>query len=109
MAISRPRTARHAFSFNSVKFLSLISPRFKTADPATRAPGGNNPISASASTVLPLPDSPTRPSDSRRSELERDVVHRPNPSGGGGQVHSQIAHVEQAHMNHFRVDSVICF
>jgi hypothetical protein len=34
------------------------------ASPLTRAPGGNNPINAKAIIVLPLPDSPTNPSDS---------------------------------------------
>jgi hypothetical protein len=34
------------------------------ASPLTRAPGGNKPMSASDSMVLPLPDSPMRPSDS---------------------------------------------
>ncbi len=34
------------------------------ASPLRRAPRGSNPTSASASIVFPLPDSPTRPSDS---------------------------------------------
>lgn len=34
------------------------------ASPLTRAAGGNNPVSANESIVLPLPDSPTSPSAS---------------------------------------------
>jgi hypothetical protein len=41
---------------------------------------------------------------SNRSAPERDFVHRPDPSGGRRQVHSQVAHVEQAHVNNFRVE-----
>jgi hypothetical protein len=63
MAISPPRTSRHSRSLNDVNFFADAS-AISDASPLTRAPGGSNPISASDNIVLPLPDSPTSPSDS---------------------------------------------
>src|SRR5580693_9494404 len=89
MAISRPRTVRQPRSFKPVRLvpgelaaadlfaltfpdapsaapapLSRVASLDSVASPPTRAPTGNNPINASAIIVLPLPDSPTSPSDS---------------------------------------------
>jgi len=77
MAISRPRTARHAFSFNCAKSLSLASPRPSSAAPATRAPGaaahqGQREHGLAAARFT---DESQR---LRRVEPERDVVHRPD-------------------------------
>lgn len=81
MAISRPRTSRHSRSLSEVKSLSRrrdsaalvveglglpgVSPApWIRAWPPIFAPGGSNPINASAIMVFPLPDSPTNPTDS---------------------------------------------
>src|SRR5258708_39698278 len=65
------------------KSLSLASPP-SSAAPATRAPGGSSPISASASMVLPLPDSPTSPSDSAGASWnEMSFTGRIHPAAVG--------------------------
>src|SRR6266567_3331378 len=63
MAILPPRTSRHSRSVRAVNFFGHPSVA-SDASPLTRAPGGSNPISAKDNIVLPLPDSPTKPSDS---------------------------------------------
>jgi hypothetical protein len=81
---AKTATPRHAFSFNCAKSLSLASPRASSAAPATRAPGGRSPISASASMVLPLPDSPTSPSDSAGASWnEMSFTGRIHPAAVG--------------------------
>ncbi len=62
----------------------VIFAALNTAVPETRAPGGNSPISASASMVLPLPDSPTIPSDSAGASCnETSFTGRIHPAAVG--------------------------
>jgi hypothetical protein len=66
LAAAHDRDERSAIpaSVSSVSGFALVPFEARRASPLTRAPGGDKPMSASDSMVLPLPDSPTRPSDS---------------------------------------------
>src|ERR1700684_1552049 len=109
MAISRPRTSRQPRWFKPVRLvfaefpfvpaafagarlappaaearLLILASPVKTASPLTRAPTGNSPISASAVMVLPLPDSPTTPSDSPAAmRSDTSFTGRTQPDGVG--------------------------
>src|SRR5450631_1441603 len=109
MAISRPRTSRQARSLKPVRFtpcefrfasiecpvagaaapdaeaaLLIRASPSHSASPLTRAPIGNNPINASAIIVLPLPDSPTSPSDSPAVTCrDTSFTGRTQPEGVG--------------------------
>src|SRR5579863_432815 len=88
MAISRPHNARISLARIAARF----SPRRSRApsresshaSPLRRAPGGSRPISASASIVLPDPDSPTMPSASPSPSVnDTSFTGRTHPSRVG--------------------------
>src|SRR5437762_13874200 len=94
MAISPPRTSRHSRSLNAVNFF-LDASVANDASPLTRAPGGSKPISASDSMVLPLPDSPTNPSDSPAAMRSETSFTGPHPSRRCRQLYRQATNFEQ--------------
>src|SRR3984893_10171241 len=87
MAISRPRVAILSRSESASRFTREPAAPFAPAShasPRTLAPGGSNPINASASMDFPLPDSPTSPSDSPVSSVnDTSSTGRIHPAGVG--------------------------
>ncbi len=83
MAISPPPTSRHSRSLSAINFFVGADP-VSNASPRTRAPGGSKPINASDNIVFPLPDSPTKPSDSPAAmRSDTSFTGRTQPDGVG--------------------------
>ena len=100
MAMSRPRTPIRSRSESVNRFTREPPAPFADAShasPSTLAPGGSKPISASASIDFPLPDSPTRPSDSPVSSAnETSSTGRIHPAGVGSSTVSPRSSISGA-------------
>ena len=65
-------------------------PWYRIAPPTMRPGGSTRPRIEKPVTVLPEPDSPTRPSTCPRATRERHVVHRLHHAGAGEEMRAQV-------------------
>ena len=91
MPMRSPRSAHIAASSRPTS-----SRPFRRMLPATSAPSGSSPISASAVIDLPQPLSPIRPDGLAARDRKRDAAQRVGGAARGAQAHAQVGDFEQA-------------